>query len=188
MKTSANRSLRPYRLLVLVPHRDARLPLRAWSASLFSAGLPGAWSFPWLIPLAAVKHPYSGEALKSLAHSMRRHIGGGKCTATEAAAAVFPGSRGDTGIAVFGPALNIALPAHFFGDTAEPFSPLVIGAALLYGNAPPALPPAPPISFRAAAVANMVIKPLVSGENRPDNYSFAWNIGAPHWLPRTKKP
>jgi len=47
-------------LLALVPHRDVRISLRAWSASLFSKGLCGAWSFPWVMPIAALKRPLSG--------------------------------------------------------------------------------------------------------------------------------
>jgi hypothetical protein len=41
-----------------------------------------------------------------------------------------------------------------------------------------------PFSFRAAAVANMILSPLGSGE---EGYSFTWKTGEPHWLPRPEK-
>ena len=63
-----------FRLLVLVPHRDARLPLRAWSSSLFTAGLQGAWSFPWAAPLARLKRSLTDDELKLLARALRQEI------------------------------------------------------------------------------------------------------------------
>jgi hypothetical protein len=58
------------------------------------------------------------------------------------------------------------------------------------------LPPMAPSFFRAAMVANLVIKPLSAADPSPSPegeapYSFAWRIAPPHWLPspsRIKKP
>ena len=50
---------------------------------------------------------------------------------------------------------------------------------------------APALSFRAAALANMAIRPLDCGERlseiRELNYSFEWKIGPAVWLPAYKK-
>jgi hypothetical protein len=55
-------------------------------------------------------------------------------------------------------------------------------------------PPAPALSFRAAAVANMILRPL-PGEDGDENAeipfggsSFEWKIGERVWLPAYKKP
>ena len=46
------------------------------------------------------------------------------------------------------------------------------------------LPPAPVVSFRAAALANLAIRPLAgSSSSQVPDYSFEWNIGTPVWLP-----
>jgi hypothetical protein len=172
---------------VLVPHRDVRLPLREWSGALFAAGLCGAWSFPWVSPLALAAKPFSSDELKILAGNMRNlaESSGGKFISGNAAPVLL-----DKNISVFGPALNMALPGLFFpprlaAKIKSRFSPLALGAALLHGEEPPpALPP--PLSFRAAALANMVIRPLASG-NAEDRYSFEWKIGPLRWLPPAKK-
>ena len=179
----------PVQLLVLVPHRDARLPLRNWSGALFTAGIYGAWSFPQVAPLAIAAEPFTRETLKSLACVLREQSlagdSNGKINAGGAAViSAFPGNA-LPGAAIFGPALNIALPADLAPQIAENilyrFAAPVLGCALLRNDKlPPALPAPPVFSFRAAALANMRYRPLAAGR---DLYSFAWNIGALHWLP-----
>jgi hypothetical protein len=46
-----------------------------------------------------------------------------------------------------------------------------------------ALPEAPSLCFRAAALANLVLRPLTQ-----DGYSFEWKIGVPRWLASYKPP
>ena len=170
------------RLLALVPHRDARRILRAWSASLFSAGLCGAWSFPWVMPVATLKRPLSGGELKSLAHKLRLEtdLAGGKFTTGPSTIAELSGNS------VFGPAVNMGLSDSFFdfGDAVmERVSPLVIGCALCQTGAPPDVN-SPCLSFRAAALANMCFRPLSSHNGAYNDFSFEWEIGKPHWLPK----
>jgi len=180
------------RLLVLVPHRDARREFHAYSSSLFAAGLPGAWSFPWVAPLAALARPLAGAELKTLARSLRERIKlcGGTFTAGQPEAAALPAGA-DSGEApsVLGPGLNIELPGSFFeacGDALlSRISPLVVGAALIQAsdrNAACGSQPPPRVSFRAAALANMSLRPLPGCGW--DGYSFEWSIGALHWLPK----
>jgi hypothetical protein len=47
-----------------------------------------------------------------------------------------------------------------------------------------AIPDVPEISFRAAALANLTITPLETGE---PGYSFTWEIGPLFWLPKHRK-
>jgi len=172
-------------LLALVPHRDVRILLRAWSASLFSAGLQGAWSFPWVMPIAALKRPLSGVELKSRALMLRRTIdlSGGKCTTGPSTIAALSDNS------IFGPAVNIELSDSFFtfeDAVIRRISPFVIGSALCQAAALPDVDcPAPYLSFRAAALANMSFRPLPSHDGAPNDFSFEWEIGKLHWLPKS---
>jgi hypothetical protein len=189
LKTHSERYLR---LVVLIPHRDARGPLQSWSGELFTKGLPGAYSFPQVLPLAVVSHAFSAGELTGLAHALRDlgTSGGGdgmfRTGEAETALVLCPG--GD--ITIYGPVLDFRLSETFFGEAAAKIvyrpSPLVIGAAVLGVNEklPAAIPPLPKISFRAAALANMIYRPLESGDS---TYSFKWKIGKYHWLPSIKK-
>ena len=169
-------------LLALVPHRDVRIPLRAWSASLFSSGLCGAWSFPWVMPIAALKRPLSGAELKSRALMLRQTIelSGGKFTTGPSAIAALSDNF------VFGPSVNMGLSDGFFDfedALIRRISPLVIGAALCRDGSLPDVNP-PCLSFRAAALANMRFRPLPSHDGALDDFSFEWEIGKLHWLPK----
>ena len=187
-----------FRLLVLVPHRDARLPLRAWSASLFANGLAGAWSFPWVAPLARLNRPLSTAELKSLAHSLRRlgtrewGVGSGENRGEVSP----PLSGGDPRNApvlrsplttVWRPSLHIELSDDFFMPAAKALdcriTPLVLGSALAQGPLPDGLSSPPQVSFRAAALANMDcrLQPLDGGEG---GFFFEWEIGPLRWLPK----
>jgi hypothetical protein len=177
--------MNPLQFLALVPHRDVRGTLRARSASLFSAGLPGAWSFPWVMPIAALNRPLSGAELKSRARKLRLETdlyGGKFTTGLMAAAALFDD------VSVFGPAVNIVLSDSFFDfedAVIKSVSPLVIGSALCKtGAAPDVSCPAPCLSFSAAALANVSFKPLLSPNGARNDFSFEWEIGKLYWLPR----
>ena len=187
--------------LVLVPHRDIRRLLRAWSASLFAAGLEGAWSFPWVAALAQLRRPLAAETLKHLARQLRHEVnlvGGKFFTNGFAQRHVEPVIRGaqdteknSTSAApheVFGHVLQIEPSDSFFELCGEeiirPFAPVILGSALHSSSSSVPLTieaTAPPeITFRVAALANMSFRPLNDGQ---DGYSFEWRIGTLHWLP-----
>jgi hypothetical protein len=172
-------------LLALIPHRDVRLPLRTWSASLFAAGLEGAWSFPWVIPLAQLDRPLTGEELKPLTHAFREEINktGGKLTAVAPVQSVLFDE-----VSVYGPSLPLNLSATFYETISvtiiRRFSPLVLGAALLNGPLPKALPAPPQISFRATALANMNCRFSPLGDDGKDGHLAEWKMGKLQWLPR----
>ena len=195
MKTTRRKTMQ---FLALVPHRDTRLQLRAWSASLFGAGLDGAWSFPHVAPLAVLNRPLLRDELKSLARALREYINntalngeisGGKFIARPPAAIV---SAGDSSIkiSIFGTVLQPYICNDFFepvaGAVLNLFSPPVIGSALVQADSDITALPAPPeISFRAAALANMSFCPIPAERRSP--YSFEWKIDALHWLPKKQK-
>jgi hypothetical protein len=193
------------KLLVLVPHRDARRRLREWSRVLFSAGCEGAWSFPWVSPLAVLALPLNTEELKHCAAVLREasladgRDGKFKCGAA-ACAAFPPNAPGSGEAAVFGPLLDLAVPENTFtAGAAEKilyrFSLPVLGSSLAQGDAfrrsgtmEAAFPPVPAISFRAAALANMSYRSLrTADDGAGSGCSFEWRIGRLCWLPPVKK-
>jgi hypothetical protein len=165
--------------LALVPHNDARLVLRNYSASLFRAGYEGAFCFPWAAPLAAVSRALDDAELKNCSRVLREALGS-KIYASQ------PGSCEFENAAIFGPRIDIddlsGVLVGTAGKVKEIFSQPVIGACLLQPaeakNA--ALPPPPELSFRAAAVANMYWKNTYEG----GAFAVRWKIGKLRWLPK----
>jgi hypothetical protein len=196
------------KLLVFIPHWDARRLLRKWSASLFSAGCEGAFSFPWVSPLAALTRPLNAEELKHCAAVLREDSladgKDGKISCGTAASLIFPPDNFCNGDAsIIGPLLNLDVSdAAFTPGAAQKiayrFPYLVAGSCLVWGQTPlhgdaakAPFPPVPPISFRAAAIANMSYRPLraANGGGAADDggCSFEWRIGRYCWLPPVKK-
>ena len=91
---------------------------------------------------------------------------------------LFPQSAGDKNLRTYVPYV--------------PLLPPVLCAALVSPEINPARfspgeqcrEEAPAFSFRAASLANLVIRPLAGGDPR---YSFEWKIGPPVWLPKYNK-
>jgi hypothetical protein len=190
-----------FRFAVLVPHRDSRRLVEACRPSLFAAGFLGAWSFPAAAPLARLSRPLTAPELKALAFSLREAslAGGrdGRIASGEPADLPCPGAGGalEGAFRFWGPVLDLPVPAWqdicppetFPGDPAyTPFPSAVLCAALIPGGLPPgASPPVlPALSFRAAAAANLAIRPLASGT---PGYSFRWRIGPLFWLPKKRR-
>jgi hypothetical protein len=166
--------------LVLVPHRDVRLILRNYSASLFRAGFSGAFCFPWAAPLAALSRALNDAELKNCARVLREALGS-KIRAGNAAVCAFGNE------AIFGPHVEIDNLPDVFKDAAgkvtEIFPQPVIGACLLQANEAEnaALPPPPELSFRAAAVANLYWRRTDEG----GALGARWKIGKLCWLPKS---
>jgi len=166
--------------LVLVPHRDMRLILRNYSASLFRAGFSGAFCFPWIAPLAALSRALDDAELKNCSRVLRE-IFGNKIYAAGAGTCAFED------VSIFGPRIEInGLPdalTNMAGKVTEIFPQPVIGACLLPAsdaeNA--ALPPPPELSFRAAAAANLYWQRTDEG----GALSVKWKIGNLRWLPKS---
>jgi hypothetical protein len=194
-------------IAALIPHRDSRRILRAYSGELFARGFAGAWSFPWAVPLALLSRPLEGAELSLLARSLRKRIlaapGKGKFNTGNPLRSPLPGfpppiggglSQGEGSPGAFslwGPEIGLGLRAEDFGPSGSLalrriFHRPILACAVLEGE-DPSPPPPPACSFGAAAVANMSYSPLGSGDAA---YSFAWEIGELHWLPavRRKRP
>jgi hypothetical protein len=179
------------RFVVLLPHRDAGKVLRDYRRRLFATGFPGAFSFPAAAPLALVSRPFTAGELRDLAHALRQAgIEGGRdgtFTAGPPGSLPFPGEAAPfAGLSLFGPVLDLVPRDLPFPAIRRPFSALILcGALVSRGEEAPLREGAAalgPLSFRAAAVANLVIRPL--GEPGPDPaYSFEWKTGRPSWLP-----
>ena len=170
----------------LLPHRDYRRLIRDYRRALFAAGLPGAYSFPELAPLAAAERPWTREELSAAARSLRARYGrfqtgGGKFW------------RCPGGPLLWGPALNCSCAdAASFPVPAGsvPVQEPVLCAALAEAEEEEAAQtileqaPAPPcFSFSAAAVVNVSWESLGQGEGAA---RFSWRIGQPCWLPAVK--
>lgn len=166
---------------------------------MFKAGFFGAYHFPWIVPLAIVNRPFNEAELKHCAGIIRQEslrISGGKINAGELVRTTIPadGTPSDPpldALSIFGPGLKLVFPANaMMPDTQAKitslFSPLLIGAGILqpFEAVPENLPPLPQISFRAAAVANMIWR--ISQPQEAGGFSSKWKIGKPVWLAAVK--
>ena len=170
------------RFVILMPHRDARKLLEEMRAKLFSIGFHGAFSFPPAAPLAMVSKAFSREELKELARNIRglTKENDGKITSGGAAVIKCPDKR-----SFFGPRLDLPIDDRVFPESTKTkvlytLSPPILCAALIDQES--AVEPGQMLclSFRAAALANLSIRPLGSGEA---GYSFEWRISPLVWLP-----
>jgi hypothetical protein len=191
--------------IISVPHRDSLKPLEEYRSRLFAAGFQGAWSFPMAAPLASVSRPFSVDELKELGRNIRLLTAGndGKIYCEGNALAKFTtegteeerrsltGARGHgekKDISFFGPILTLPMKESLFPKTTKAkildiLSPPVLCTTLLaFGERAPS-EKGTAISFRAASLANLAIRPLESGAA---GYSFEWNIGPLIWLPKYK--
>ena len=191
------------RFIILIPHRDALGPFEEYRKKLFSIGYCGAYSFPSAAPLAAVSRPFSREELKDLGRNIRNFTkeSDGKIMSAECAFVQYP-RDGKPHFLFFGPALSLQIKEDTFTETVRAkilhaFYEPVLCAALTDSAENPVskenqiAKEAPALSFRAASVANLAIRPLDCGANRATNstaanYSLEWKIGPPVWLPKYK--
>jgi hypothetical protein len=175
--------LKPARFIVLIPHRDSGKLLRDYKGRLFALGINGAYSFPIAAPLALVSQPFTKEELKSLAQSLRALSAAegrnGRISAGELR--TLPWLEG---LSFFGPGLDLPIP-DFPQEVSYRFPSLVLCAGLIKTRDQALLPQGtgPSFFFRAAMVANLILRPLPAGET---GYSFEWRIGTPVWLPAYK--
>jgi hypothetical protein len=168
--------------------------------ALFGAGLAGAWSFPPLVPLAFLDRPPERAELRELAEKLRSLLGGKKISGLAWTDGVFPGGATVSSApmpAFWGAALDMPPPLSIVEGTknALPFDRAVLVAALVRNSgAVPSgdLPDPGGISFRAAALAFMLLAPLEAlqkdaSEKDEAKLSFTWELDEPVWLPNPKR-
>lgn len=182
---------RLFRFIILIPHKDVLASLRAYREKLFATGHYGAYSFPLAAPLAAVSRAFSREELKELAQNIRSLTKkqAGKILSDSTALANY-----DDKMAFFGPSLNFRLDENTFPQTARVkilhilSSPVICAALAEPLSATPQFCESPfpgqQLSFRAASLANLAIRPLDCGAQ---GFSFEWKIGPHIWLPKYKE-
>ena len=164
--------------IVLIPHRDALRPLVEMKTELFQRGIYGAHSLPVMAPLARVSKALSRDELQELGRNLRNltmeRKGVIRCGAK--ALAAFSGE-----LFFFGPALDIqideAIPERLRGKLIHTLTPAVLCTALVRSGENIDSLESPALSFRAAALANLSIRPLAG-----DEPSFEWKKGPPVWL------
>ena len=105
----------------------------------------------------------------------------------------FHGVLGEMRFLFFGPGLSLSIEESLFCQTARAkvshvfFSPILCAALIdpeLAIDSNPVVEEAPAFSFRAAALANLAIRPLDSGA---PPYSLEWKTGPLIWLPQAKE-
>jgi len=199
--------------IILIPHRDALRPFWEYREQLFAAGYLGAFSYPLAVPLASVSMPFSRKELKELALNIReltKEKDGKIVSSTYDAVPI--GTALDVlkykpgELSFFGPILDLPFNKEIFPLAAvdkilNMFLPLVFCTALASPGEKHNPIAGPTLSFRAASLANLAIKPLpASGTPKEGSapekdsqiaryapaYSFEWQIGAPVWLPKHK--
>lgn len=171
------------RLIALIPHRDVMKTIDEYRGKLFENGFFGAYSFPGIIPLMITRRPYTLAALKETAVSLRNMISekstSGKFVSKNAGIVeVFPG------ITLGGISFNFSLDGTVLQEGDVPLPRFLLGLALVkQGTEEKFLrfaENAPLLSFRSAAVANVIYR---MGEHN----DYSWEIGHPVWLPSTPK-
>lgn len=169
--------------IIIVPHRDSLKPVEEYRTQLFTAGVCGALSFPVCAPLACVSRPFSRLELKELAANIlsRAAKTGGKLQTSTAAFARCPLAG-----YFFGPRLDLAIPEAAIPETAREkvlcaYAPPVLCAALVDSSEDRAFGQAPVVSFRAAFLTNLSVRPLPGADTQ---YSFEWRMGGPVWFAR----
>ena len=192
------------RYIILIPHRDSLRPLEEYRRKLFASVFCGAHAFPTAAPVARVSRPFGRKELKELAGNIReltrekdgKILGSGLKSLSLDNEFLRNSTTKESRTALLGILLDLSLNESLFppstrGKILKIFPSPVLCAALVDpgfdpgGTDSPGDEPiykeAPAISFRAASLANLAIRPIGGGD--PD-YSFEWRISPPVWLPR----
>jgi hypothetical protein len=183
-----------FRFIILIIGMDTEKLLNEYRAALFAEGFYGAYSFPPAAPLAELSRPFNRDELKELAGNIRDLTmpHDGKISSAENAS-----NAGFGEYSFFGPQLNLHANLLIIEDLlsktardkiARPLFPPVLCAALVHSGENPMPKEGPALSFRAAALANLAIRPLPAGTGgEVQAFSFEWKMGDPVWLPAYKK-
>jgi hypothetical protein len=181
------------RFIILIPHKDSRKLLDEYRARLFSRGFTGAYSFPAAAPLAELSRPFDREELRELASNIRNLTREKDGRISSAGTAMISGSEAGA-FSFFGLYVDLSIGEADFPETAKSkilhtyFSP-VLCAALVNSETnqffeDSSFKETPALSFRAASLANLAIRPIKEGE---PSYSFEWKMSPAVWLPSQRK-
>ncbi|MDR1363692.1 MAG: hypothetical protein LBJ35_06550 [Spirochaetaceae bacterium] len=175
-----------YRFIVFIPHANVRAEFNKYRRELFASGFAAAYSFPAAAPVALVQAPASMYELRRMAALFRErsyeNSAAGRIQTASISSAYLPNGK-----IIAGPRLSIETPPIPESvSVIATFPELILGVGVFPERQrqsplrlPLRLPPTlqPPISFSAAALANMTLRPLEY------ETSYSWTIGEPQWLP-----
>ena len=180
-----------FRYIVLIPHPQALGSFRQYREKLFAGGFYGAHSLPLSAALAELSRPFKHSELKELAANIRylSNKTDGKILGSRTETIHCPGR-----LSFFGTLLELPWETDMFPPAARgkiigTFLPPVLCSALVYPGTEEQAPmeESPALSFRAAYIANMSVRPI-DGKNPLNRaYSFEWETGHPVWLPAYRK-
>jgi len=196
------------RFIVLIPHRDALGSFDEYRGKLFAAGFSGAFAFPIAAPLATVSRSFSREELKILARNIRNlttekdgRIQGRGTAFVHCPCSTAGASTESRQFSFFGVMLDFPINEELFPQMAKGKILQIAGncasnselypilcAAMVHsarnsGGENAVCEESPALSFRAASLANLAIRPLGAGEL---DYSFEWKMGPRVWLGKYK--
>ena len=197
IESIAEKAASPLLLAALVPHRDCLPALEACRRVLFAVGVEGAFSFPAAAPLALLNRPLGPSELTSAAAELRELLGGKKIVVGgQGICGGWAGAEVTGAVRFYGPVLELPSVAFPPDAVVQSWEKPILAPAILAsgGSVPPEMPP-PAVSFRAAALANLAMKPVSAGAGaeKPgskgiscfeERYSFTWTMGPLFWLPR----
>jgi len=187
-------SLPEFRFVILIPGMDTRKLLHEYQDALFAKGFHGALSFPPSAPLAELSSPFNRDELKELAGNIRKlsMSHDGKISSAENGVNDGFGKYSFFGLRLDFPANHLVIEESLSeaarGKIVRVLFPPVLCAALVHPGENPLPKEGPALSFRAAALANLAIRPLPGGTSgEAPAFSFEWKMGEPVWLPAYKK-
>jgi len=195
------------KLLVLVPHQDARIQALKYSKSLYKKILKGVYPFPCVIPVASVIKPLNPDELKHTAHIFRRSIGKEKIKLVNFISASIKICGKE--MVLFGQRLDPEITCDISNIGLKKikscFTPLISGiclipkdnedktsgftaqdkencfSSLVKADNSISINDGLKINFWAAAVANMFWKPCAA---KGEETFYKWKIGKLSWLPK----
>lgn len=169
-----------YRFIALVPHANARAEFNTYRREAARTAGNRVYTFPAAAPVALLTAPASRTELKRLAALFRlqshKNGGDGRIVTGQISSIKLPDGK-----TLAGPCLSLEPPPIPESMAlAESFPKLILGVGIFSDM--PKLPPLQrPVKFAAAALANMVLRPLQYEQ------SYEWTIGEPQWLPSIRR-
>lgn len=171
------------RLIALFPHDDAAAAAHAVRSRLFTEGIAGAYSLPLCAPLGTATRPLKNAELKEMARIIRSQRADTPFEFDSPSVVDDPANLlGSPVFFILGCALRPCVALSASPDFTPCVQPALILSLIQKLDATNLNGPYPfPLFFRAAYLANLIVKPLSGGTS---GLSFEWEVGRKVWLPK----